>query len=48
MDNVFFTRLRRVNRTRTAVMNGNLSMREILDEAERVLKDEMARLIRGR
>jgi hypothetical protein len=41
IDNVFMTRLKRVNRLRAAVSNGSLSMREVLEEAERVLTKDI-------
>lgn len=44
IDNVFMTRLKRVNRLRNAVTNGALSMRQVLEEAERVLAGEVRRM----
>jgi len=44
LDNVFLTRLKRVNRLRKEITNGALSMRQILEEAERVLAGEVRRM----
>ena len=49
MDNIFMTRLKRVNKLRAAVLDDRMSAREILEEAERVLADTFNRMVsRGR
>ena len=44
MDNLFLTRIKRVNRLRAAVMDDRLSAREILEEAERVLAETLNKI----
>ena len=39
IDNVFMTRLKRVNRIRAAISDGALSLRQILEESERALAE---------